>query len=464
MRYLEEDGVTMRMQTHCHWWMLAGYAVVLVLCSATSAFADRVATESDVTARIQREIDERFRAGGGVVRITKGAHHVTSLRLRSNVTLYLERDARLVASRNPVAYDELIQRDEVEPFNKGLIDVSDRLSVTSTNHWNNAIIRIYRAHNVTIIGEPGSEIDGRNCYDATGEEKYRGPHGISVHFASNIVCCGYTLRDAGNWSHRFCLSSNIRVKDVTIRGGHDGLDFHACDSILVEGCDIQSGDDCIAGYDNDDLIVRRCRFNSACSVFRIGGRSILAEDIVAYGPGVFAHRYGLSEAEKRAGVNPVSGGRRNTLSFFTNYGNKRVRGRPCGVIFRNCSIEGIDRLMHLNFSGNERWQTGPCLEDVTFENINVMGLLHPMTAYAKRENPLRIVFKDCRMSFRAPVEEFVRGANVSEIVLDGVELKNVKGPLMLNWEDRVPAVNANGLRGASPSVHAADVPFSSIAI
>ncbi len=42
MRYLEEDGVTMRMQTHCHWWMLAGYAVVLVLCSATSAFAGRV--------------------------------------------------------------------------------------------------------------------------------------------------------------------------------------------------------------------------------------------------------------------------------------------------------------------------------------------------------------------------------------------------------------------------------------
>ena len=73
MRYLEEDGVTMRMQTHCHWWMLAGYAVVLVLCSATSAFADSVATERAVTARIQREIDERFRAGGGVVRITKGA-------------------------------------------------------------------------------------------------------------------------------------------------------------------------------------------------------------------------------------------------------------------------------------------------------------------------------------------------------------------------------------------------------
>ena len=443
-------------------WKFAGFVVSE---PRTAGLERRVAAaDGDATERIQREIDDCFRVGGGVVRIAKGEHRVKSLRLRSNVTLHLERDARLVASRNPSDYDGIVQRDEVEPFDGGLLDSADRLSITSTNHWNNAIIRIYRAHDVAIVGEPGSEIDGRNCYDENGEEKYRGPHGIGVHFSSNVVCRGYTLRDAGNWSHRFCLSSDIRVEDVKVRGGHDGLDFHACDRVLVEGCDIQSGDDCVAGYDNDDMTVRRCRLNSACSVFRIGGRNILAEDIVAYGPGAFAHRYGLSEAEKRAGVNPAEGGRRNTLSFFTNYGNARVRGRPCGIVFRNCRVEGIDRLMHLNFSGNERWQTGPCLEDVTFENVDASGLLHPVTAYARRENPLRIAFKDCRMSFRTPVKEFARGANISEISIENVEFKDVEGPLLLNWEDRIPDVKTNNLRGLSPSIRKADGPFASVAI
>ena len=159
----------MNMQIHCRWLILAGFvAAVLMPCFAASAFAVGAAAEGDATAAIQRAIDDCFRAGGGVVRIAKGEHRVKSLRLRSNVTLHLERDARLVASRNPSDYDGIVQRDEVEPFDGGLLDGSDRLSITSTNHWNNAIIRIYRAKDVAITGEPGSEIDGRNCYDANG--------------------------------------------------------------------------------------------------------------------------------------------------------------------------------------------------------------------------------------------------------------------------------------------------------
>ena len=407
------------------------------------------ATADDSTARIQRAIDDCFRAGGGVVRIGAGEHAVKSIRLRSNMTLLLESGARLIASRDPADYDGIIQRDEVEPFDETLLNPDDRLSITSTNRWNNAIIRIYRAHDVAIVGEPGSEIDGRNCYDETGEEKYRGPHGIGVHFSSNILCRGFTIQNTGNWSHRFCLSQDIRVEGVSIRGGHDGLDFHACDRVLVEGCDIRTGDDCIAGFDNEGLTVRNCRLNSSCSDFRIGGHGILVEDVEAWGPGESVFRGSLSREDKVAGrIPPPDVGRYNTLSFFTFYGNERVRRQPGDIVFRNCRVKDVDKLMHYNFSGNERWQVGDPLADVTFENVTAEGFNKPSIAYGTAETPLSMVLKDCSFSFAEDVPDVFRGAFVDQVVVQGLKIAGTSGPLFRTWDEE-PRVLATGLSGVS---------------
>lgn len=438
-------------------WKFAGFVVSAPVADGREC---RIQSSSgDATARIQAAVDDCFRAGGGTVRVAKGDHEITSVRLRSNVTLYLEREARLVASRDPSAYDGLIQRDAVEPFDGASLKTSDRFERTSTNHWNNGIIRVYRAQNVAIIGEPGSEIDGRNCFDEKGEEGYRGPHGISMHFVSNVVCRGYAIRNTGNWSHRICLSSDIIVENVTIRGGHDGLDFHGCDRIRVENCDIQSGDDCIAGFDNDVVDVRKCRLNSACSIFRLGGRHVRIDGVEAYGPAVYCHRYGLSPEELRAGTNPVGHGRRNTLSFFTNYSSERVRGAPGDIEFRNCRVDGVDKFMHYNMSGNEQWQKGPGLRDVTFENVVATGLVQPLTAYAKADTPLRMALRNCSFEFREPVTEFIRGARIGEIVLDDVSIHGVSGPFLLKWLEPEPTIRAKGLRGLELSVRPAEEPF-----
>ena len=416
--------------------VLAAAAVSLSGTADAAPFDVRVAAaEGDATAAIQRAIDDCFRAGGGVVRVAGGEHRVKSLRLRSRVELHLERDARIVASRNPSDYDGLIAGDAIEPFGEKPLDPGDRLSIASTNHWNNAIIRIYRAHDVAITGEPGSEIDGRNCYDANGEEKYRGPHGIATHFSSNILCRGYTIRDTGNWSHRFCLSSDIRVENVAIRGGHDGLDFHACDRVLVDGCDIRTGDDCVAGYDNEGMTVRRCRLNSACSDFRIGGRGILVEDVEAWGPAESAHRYSLPLEDLVAGRNPPEAGRRNTLSFFTFYGNRRTRRSPGDIVFRNCRVSGVDKFMHYNFSGNERWQTGEPLSCVTFENVVVDGLKEPSVSYGTAQVPLAMTMRKCSFSFGGKASELFRGAYVGRVEIDGLEVRGVEGPLFRMWSD-----------------------------
>ncbi len=401
----------------------------------------------DATERIQKAIDTCFGAGGGEVRLGPGEHPVKGLRLRSNVTLHLESGARLLASRDPADYDGVVRSDTVEPFDENLLNANDRLSITSANHWNNAVIRIYRAHDAAVVGEPGSEIDGQNCYDPEGEENYRGPHGIGVHFSSNILCRGYTIRNTGNWAHRFCLSRDIRVEGVSIRGGHDGVDFHACDRALVEDCDIRTGDDCVAGFDNEGLAVRRCRLNSACSDFRIGGRGILVEDIEAWGPGESAFRGSLSKEDKMAGLIPPPGvGRRNTLSFFTFYGNARVRRQPGDIVFRNCRIRGVDKLMHYNFSGNEVWQNGRPLADVTFENVAAEGLGQPSVAYGTAEIPLALRMRGCSIAFADEAPELFRGAFIAETFLSGLRVCGLAGPAFRLWSPP-PAIHAGFLDG-----------------
>lgn len=54
------------------------------------------------------------------------------------------------------------------------------------------------AENISIIGEKGSCIDGNNCFDAQGEELFRGPHGITFFNCSNIFLKGYTVENSGN--------------------------------------------------------------------------------------------------------------------------------------------------------------------------------------------------------------------------------------------------------------------------
>ena len=44
--------------------------------------------------------------------------------------------------------------------------------------YRRAMISAYGESNIAIIGEEGSVIDGRDCFDPDGEEGFRGPHGI----------------------------------------------------------------------------------------------------------------------------------------------------------------------------------------------------------------------------------------------------------------------------------------------
>ena len=421
----------------------------------------------DATAAVQEAIDSAFKAGGGTVRLSEGVWPMAAVRLRSRVTLHLLEGAKIVGSRNVEDYF-ILEKDRLEPVEPELIshdrwmrsDSQDRDTLTRLPgcRWNNALIRAFRATDVAIVGEPGSEINGSNPYDPLGEERYRGPLGINFTDCTNAVLKGYTISDTGNWAHRLCDVKRLCVENVTCLGGHDAVHIKGCDNVAIERCTFKTGDDCVAGFDNWNVVVRDCYINSSCSAFRFAGTGVLIERCKIVGPGEWGFRGTLTVEEKKAGVPTPPGsslGRNNMLSFFTYYadGTHPIREYPGNIVVRDCTVENADRFLHYNYN-NERWQSGAPMRDITFERVTARGIKLPLNAYGQDSHygydfcvPLDLTLRDCKVSFAGRVPEFIRGANVRSLVLENVKVEGVDGPLLRTWqgETEVKAVNLEGV-------------------
>ncbi|MBQ8440862.1 MAG: right-handed parallel beta-helix repeat-containing protein [Clostridia bacterium] len=389
------------------------------------------------TKAIQAAIDACFLAGGGEVTVPEGRFRTGGLRLRSNVTLHLLENAVLEGSRDPEDYMGF-WNDSIEPIpeNAATIKVESAHddangdSVFPYSRWNNALIRAIDAENIAIIGEKGSEINGMNCYDPQGEENYRGPHPINCWFCENITLKGYTIRDGGNWGHAIQNSQHIHISNVTVLGGHDGFDVRTCDDVMVENCVFDTGDDCIAGFDNLNVTVRNCTMASGCSIFRFGGTDVLIENCDC-SFSRFACRGGLPLEKKIAGElclsNPESA---EAITAFLYYCDRRakIRKTPGNILVRNCRFERMKKLFNMPFG--HRWTCNRSLADITFENCIFDGVRMPITSSSDPETPFNLCIKDSTVIAREGSEEiaFADMQDCNELILENVTLKNFDDP------------------------------------
>lgn len=413
----------------------------------------------DATAAIQGEIDRAFLSGGGTVVVGKGEWNVKALRLRSRVTLYLESGATIRGSRDPEDYF-ILDNDRVEPVPREWITheawtreqscSQDNFTRYPASRWNNGLIRLLGAEDAAIVGEPGSVIDGMNPYDPIGEEFFRGPQGISAINCKRLTLKGYTIRQTGNWAHRIADTTDLLVEDVTCEAGHDGVHVNGCDNVTVRRCVCTTGDDCIAGFDNANVLVEDCFLNTACSAFRFAGTDVMIRRCTVRGPAKFGFRGSLSKADKVAGAPSGKAPRNNTLSFFTYYadGTHPIRRNAGNIVIEDCTSDDTDRLLHYNY-GNERWQRGKPMTDITFRRVKATRVKMPAAAWGDKDVPIRLAFENCDFDFSVSVPEFVRGAAIAEILMKDVKISGVDGPLVRLWNADVlkPRIKMQAVTG-----------------
>lgn len=408
------------------------------------------------TEAFQKALDACFLAGGGEVTVPAGEYIIGDIRIRSNTILHLLENACLLGSENPKDYFH-INSDSLEPLSSEQNTLArwyhphkwtamgggfKNYLYTAGSRWNYGMIRAVNAENIGIIGEKGSKIEGRNVYDPDGEEDYRGPHGINMHFCKNVVFKGYTFENASNWAHAIFQSENIVFENLNVFAGHDALHTRACSNVVMKNCKLITGDDCIAGFDNIDVVISECELSSACSAFRYGGNNILVENCNVYGPCKYQFRGSFTQEEKVSGVLVSENARNNMLSFWTNFVTDDLPVRkPAGnIVIKNCRVKGADRMLHLNLSGSEPWQKGTPPTDITFENIVIEDVKFGLTAYGIENSPMVITLKDidylCESSSKnTPIFKL---AYCDELILDNVKIRNFEAEsLIRTWTDEM---------------------------
>lgn len=306
------------------------------------------------TEKVQAVIETCRREGGGEIIFPAGTYHIGTIRLYSHMTLRLLSGAKLLGSKDYQDYQDLHV-----PTTLGYVKDAHYIKLWHLPpYYIYGMICAFEEEEVSIIGEEGSLIDGQDCFDADGEEGFRGPMGIILCRCEKVRLEGYTFANSANWSHQIDSCHDVRISRVTIRAGHDGFNLHHCRKIWIEDCHLETGDDCFAGYDVEDLTVSGCYANTACNSMRIGGRRLLFADCVFEGPGHYPH---ISEKTY------------HTHAIFKYYA---VRPDVIGadgedIRFERCKISGALRLLSYDYQKEDLHQDDRPLRSLTFADTKI---------------------------------------------------------------------------------------------
>jgi len=332
--------------------------ITLSLCETVSAKPMKIIITPErnhlITGVIQKAIDSCSNNGSGIVYFPAGKFLTGSLRLRSKVTIHLEKGALLEGSAKYQDYEN-------DAFLYGK-DLSD--------------IRI----------EGDGIIDGVDCYNPSGEEGFRGPHCIKLLNCKRIYISGITIQNSANWAIncRYCSLGNITK--VKIKGGHDGIHTRFCNGFKVTGCDLRTGDDAFAGNDNKDFEITHCMVNSSCNGFRMGCLNLIVSYCTIWGPGEYMHKI-----QKR----------NNMLSAFVHFSPKDENPKLKSGNWRikHVTITGADNVYVYNFEEG-LWQTGQPVTNISFEKVTATGILNSFNIIGDDGNQFSLLIKNSTFSFR----------------------------------------------------------------
>lgn len=192
--------------------------------------------ESPDTAAINDAIDSAAAAGGGRVHLPAGSYLCHSIRLRSNVSLYLSEGATLVAA------------DPLPPGAGGGYDLPeanpwDQYQDFGHSHWRNSLIWGEDLHDIAILG-PG-RIWGRGLSKGYGPGPRAEDPGVANKAISLKNCRNVTLRDVAilHGGHFAILATgvdNFTIDNLKIDTNRDGIDIDCCRNVHVSNCSVNS--------------------------------------------------------------------------------------------------------------------------------------------------------------------------------------------------------------------------------
>jgi polygalacturonase len=145
------------------------------------------------------------------------------------------------------------------------------------------------------LSEAGVPVEKR----VFGLGHYLRPPMIQLIGCTNVLLQGYQVNQSPFWQHHPVACKNIAIRNVhanSLGPNSDGFDPEACDTVLVEGCTFNTGDDCIAikaGKNLDtqygatrNVVIQKCTMQSGHGGVTLGSEmaggieNVYAQDCV----------------------------------------------------------------------------------------------------------------------------------------------------------------------------------------
>lgn len=194
---------------------------------------------------INKAIEAAAAAGGGTVYVSAGVYSCYSIRLKSNVALYIDQGATILAADVPLTGFPAGSGkgyDEAEPKTAW-----DAYQDYGHNHWHNSLIWGEGLHDIAILG-PGL-IWGKGLSRGVGSDRDRLPRaelpGVGNKAIALKLCRNVTLRDfsilkGGHFGILATGVDNFTIDNLKIDTDRDGMDIDCCRNVRVSNCSVNS--------------------------------------------------------------------------------------------------------------------------------------------------------------------------------------------------------------------------------
>jgi len=217
------------------------------------------------TVAIQNAIDAAARDGGGTVPLSRGVFLSGTIRLKNNVTLFVEGGATLLASTNIADYP----------------DITPEIIYLYRARFTKSLIYAEGVENITLAGRGVIDGQGEHFPARAGDDKGR-PYILRFSECKNVRVENLRFRDSARWLSHYLACENVTISGISIhskiRENRDGIDIDSCQNVRISDCSIDTGDDAIVLKATTErpcrrVLITNCVLSSLASALKLGTES-----------------------------------------------------------------------------------------------------------------------------------------------------------------------------------------------
>ncbi len=179
-------------------------------------------------------------AGGGTVVVPAGVYACYSIRLKSNIAIYLQQGATILAAPTPYdglasgGYDAAEPQGDWEPYQD-----------FGHNHWHNSLIWGENIHDFAIFGPGliwGKGLSRGHNEQALPDTKAPGVanKAIALKNCHNVILSDFSILQGGWFGILATGVDNLTIDNLKIDTNRDGMDIDCCRNVRVSNCTINS--------------------------------------------------------------------------------------------------------------------------------------------------------------------------------------------------------------------------------